>query len=65
MLSNIPSEVTQKQIEAFFKTTCLQVGTSMFENIRMITALKMAYVVFPTVNASKTIFKVSFSSMIL
>ena len=33
-------------------------GTSMFESVRMIAALKMAYVVFPTVSAAKTIHKV-------
>jgi hypothetical protein len=30
----------------------------MFENVRMISALKMAYVVFPTINAAKTINRV-------
>ncbi len=59
MLTNIPQDVTQKQIEAFFKTSCLQMGCAMFESVSMIAALKMGYVVFPSVTSSKTIFKVS------
>ena len=31
----------------------------MFESVRMIGALKMAYVVFPTINSARVIFKVS------
>ncbi|CDW85037.1 rna binding motif protein [Stylonychia lemnae] len=65
MLSNIPSEVNQKQIEAFFKTACLQMGTSMYESVRMIGALKMAYVVFPTMNSSRIIYKMLNGSMSL
>lgn len=59
MLSNMSSDVTQKQIENFFKTTCMQVGSTMFESVRVISALRMAYVVFPTINAAKTIYRVS------
>ena len=33
----------------------------MFESVRMIGALKMAYVVFPTMGAARTIYKVRFS----
>ena len=39
-------------------------GTSMFESVRMIGALKMAYVVFPTLNSSRTIFKVGLLEII-
>ena len=55
MLTNIPSDVTQKQIEAFFKTLCLQRSTTMFQSVSMIAALKMAYVVFPSVTSAKAI----------
>lgn len=58
MLTNIPSDTTQKQIEAFFKNACVQMGTSMFESVRVISALKMAYIVFPSLNSSKTIYRV-------
>jgi hypothetical protein len=30
----------------------------MFESVRVISALKMAYVVFPTLSSAKTIFRV-------
>jgi hypothetical protein len=59
MLSGVTSDVTQKQIETFFKQACIQMGTSMFESVRVISALQMAYVVFPTIGAAKTIFRVS------
>jgi len=59
MLTNIPSDVTQKQIEAFFKTICLQRSTSMYQSVSMIGALQMAYVVFPSVTSAKAIQLVS------
>lgn len=39
-------------------------GTSMFESVRVISALKMAYVVFPTINAAKTIYRVNYICII-
>jgi hypothetical protein len=35
----------------------------MFENVRMISALRMAYVVFPTVAAAKMLHRVSISPL--
>jgi hypothetical protein len=59
MLTNLPSDVSQKQVEAFFKTLCLQRSTTMFQSISMIGALQMAYVVFPSVTSAKAIHMVS------
>ena len=56
MLSDIPAGTTQSQIENFFKTTCMQRSTTVFQSVNMISALKMAYVVFPSVSSAKVIF---------
>lgn len=58
MLSGVTSDVTQKQIEVFMKQACIQTGTSIFESVRVISALQMAYVVFPTINSAKMIYRV-------
>ena len=58
MLTDIPSDVTQKQLEAFFKTLCLQSSTTMFQSVSLLPSLKMAYVVFPSVSSAKSVFNV-------
>lgn len=61
MLSNLTPDITQKQVELYFKQLCLQAGVSMVESVSVIAALKMGYVVFPNINAAKSIFRVIFS----
>jgi len=59
MLSNLSSDITQKQIEQYFKHLSLQVGCAMVESVSVIAALKMAYVVFPSIISAQTIYRVN------
>jgi len=58
MLTDMPAGVTQKQIEDFFRQACVQRSTSMFQSVSLISALKMAYVVFPSIISAKVIYSV-------
>jgi len=57
MISNLGLEVTTSVIEDVIREKCLSFETSMPEDVHLIESLRVAYVVFPSVQAATKIFE--------
>jgi hypothetical protein len=59
-VSDLGPQINAKILEEVFSEKCIEVGTSLPENIRFIEALRLAYIIFPSVQACTKIFDVKF-----
>ena len=59
-MSDLGPHINAKILEEVFGERCIEVGTSLPEDIRFIEALKIAYIIFPSVQACTKIFDVNF-----
>lgn len=59
MLTEVPEDIAEYEIEKHFKNLCGSVGVALPESVRSISTLGMAYVIFPSISTARTIFKVS------
>jgi len=57
-LSNVSSDIKKHQLEAQFRQLAQMASVSQPESIQIIEALKMAYVVFPSIPAASKVYHV-------
>ena len=56
LITDLPSDITKETLEEIFNEKCLLLQTSMPIDIRIIEALGIAYIIFPSVNNCITVF---------
>lgn len=59
MVSNIAPQITEKDIRTTLKVICERCKAPDFSKVQLISALRVAYIVFPSVEAALTVFNVS------
>jgi len=62
MISNIATHITETDLRSALRTVCERAQAPLFNKVYLITALRVAYIVFPTAEAAAKVLDVSPSS---
>ena len=59
MISNLPSHIEETELKATLRRICDRVEAPLFLKVQLLSALRIAYIVFPTTESASQVLNVS------
>jgi hypothetical protein len=65
LVTELGADISHNILEDVFREKCIAIGTSMPEDIRCIDAIKLAYIIFPSISVCNKVYEALNGSILI